>query len=395
MPMSTRTTPTTAGPGAVPATVPGAPGAGTTVRRGRRGWIGRRSRGLLAVLVTTAVLAGCGGSDAPPPDGPDPLRWPELTLTPLHADAPNPDVIAGAGAVGPDGRLWYVNLNGNRLLRLAPTGEEDVVVFDPPFPVSTRWVSDVTAGPDGAMWCTTYGPFIARFTPDGESRFFPVPRRRGDTVTPYRIATGADGQLYFLASGVVGRMTVQGRVTMVDAPGLTLSSTLVAAPDGAVWYTLPATPEGPSQVGRLAPDGHRTFPAPNLAAGHSPVTVDHAGNLWYAQQGVGAIARVDPRGERTVHEIPGFHSISGILFAPDRTIWFSGITPTSRPVIGRYTPGAGSTAYRLPPEVSVGPPLLVVGPDQRIWLGAGGGIYRIEGEGVTVPTPTVAVPPTR
>ena len=53
-------------------------------------------------------------------------------------------------AAGPDGALWFTEVNANRIGRITTDG----VVTEYPVPTPDSYLGGITAGPDGAFWFT-------------------------------------------------------------------------------------------------------------------------------------------------------------------------------------------------------------------------------------------------
>ena len=123
-------------------------------------------------------------------------------------------------AVGPDGALWF-GVDRNILPPMRPS------VLDPrtmsvgrittagaisefPLPSAYKFLSGITAGPDGALWFTGVDDkTLGRITTTGELSEFPLPRKRR---YPFAIAAGSDGAVWFTEkllnnTGKIGRIT--------------------------------------------------------------------------------------------------------------------------------------------------------------------------------------------
>ncbi|HEY0417272.1 MAG TPA: hypothetical protein VGC78_12890 [Gaiellaceae bacterium] len=97
-----------------------------------------------------------------------------------------------ATAFGPDGRLYATENAGNRLARLdVSTG----TFAEFAIPTAASAPQGITAGPDGNLWFTeSAGNKIAAATTTGAVTEFPLPL---GASTPKRITTGPDGNLWF------------------------------------------------------------------------------------------------------------------------------------------------------------------------------------------------------
>ncbi len=132
----------------------------------------------------------------------------------------------------------------------------------PATPSTPATLTAITAGPDGALWFTGEPGEVGRITTTGVVTEFPVPDdpppsgspagTAGTPATLQSIAAGPDGALWFTGQGEqVGRITTAGVVTefsVPDAPPLEGSTpatslsdpgiqTIVAGPDGNLWFT--------------------------------------------------------------------------------------------------------------------------------------------------------------
>ncbi len=162
-------------------------------------------------------------------------------------------IIGGTGPVselqlGPDGRLWGVQTNADRVIRVVPgTTTVDLAV---PLPVSSL-AEYLTAGPDGNIWVTaSLADAVDRITPAGIRTRFPLPQGTG----PEEIVAGPDGALWIAGSGssTVVRMTADGAVTNVF-PTPTPNAQpigMAVGPDGAIWFTESTV----DKIGRLVLD---------------------------------------------------------------------------------------------------------------------------------------------
>ena len=133
----------------------------------------------------------------------------------------------------------------------------------------------IVAGPDGALWFVNLNNSIGRITTSGTVTNFKDP----SIATPYGIAAGSDGALWFTNEGnnSIGRITVSGQLTNYTDPGIGHPYGIAAGPDGALWFanqvsraigriTTSATPFIRRVAPHSAPVGtHVTITGRNLA----------------------------------------------------------------------------------------------------------------------------------
>jgi virginiamycin B lyase len=164
---------------------------------------------------------------------------------------------------------------------------------------------------------------------------------------------------------------------------------IVAAPDGALWFTLTNAPYG--SIGRMTPDGaFSEFLIPTPLGNPRSITVGPDGALWFTEAGGNRIGRITPSGALTQFPIPTARSmpLGGITAGPDGALWF---TQTLGNRIGRITTAGVVTEFPLPTANS-GPGGITLGPDGALWFtqGLGNRIGRITTGGVITEFPLPA-----
>src|SRR5262249_50939611 len=129
---------------------------------------------------------------------------------------------------------------------------------------------------------------IGRITMDGDISVFHSPLITG----PFDLTAGPDGTVWFTNLGAVrsmGRITTEGEVTAYRSfPGDATfgAGYLTTAADGAVWFTL-----GSISIARMAVDGTiSTFDDPTISVPFD-VTTGPDGALWYGN-GNNSIGRI-------------------------------------------------------------------------------------------------------
>jgi streptogramin lyase len=206
----------------------------------------------------------------------------------------------GSPVAGPDGNVWFVADSGRVTLdRVTPSGEisqfGDKLLGVP---------SGLVAGPDGNLWFTAQQS-VNRITPSGEiSHYTDCMDYRQFFSEATSIVAGPGNDLWFTSvtsrqlpsieePPTIGRVTASGEVTQFKAGIESEPDSLVAGPDGRVWFA-----GGGEQIERITPPSApvNTFifargEARANGAAVLPVEVPDPGRLELRQLPSGATAR--------------------------------------------------------------------------------------------------------
>ena len=156
---------------------------------------------------------------------------------------------------GPDGALWYTTFDfptpggpGQASVSRMTTLGVVTVTYSAPFPSGA---TDIETGPDGALWFTSNTGFctpasggcelyayrsIVRMTTTGVFTDYPVPEPEAYGTGPQDITTGPDGGLWFTSFGLqsaIGRITTSGVITNCTSSALGAPYGITMGPDGA------------------------------------------------------------------------------------------------------------------------------------------------------------------
>ena len=330
-------------------------------------------------------------------------------------------------STGPDGNLWFTL--GGSIGRMTPAGA--VTSFQ--VPGTFNVLAGLTTGPDGNLWFTeredgqTTGqqPAVGVITPAGVTTLHTLSQgttldpSRGVPANPGAITAGPDGNLWFIDSTGIGRMTTTGLFQQFNVPA-SLSPSLTAygetgldqitsGPDSTVWFTLGGTAaDGLTpiiSIGRITTAGAMTlYPLPD-GSSIAAITAGPDGNVWFTDdysdpntsKGAEYIGRITPRGQIKKFNLQAKDvTLSGITTGPDHNLWFTGEkdqgSPNGIPFIGRITTRGQVQVFDFPPGKdpggSYGPSPAtspISGPDGTIWfettINNNGGIARISTKG--------------
>jgi virginiamycin B lyase len=261
-------------------------------------------------------------------------------------------------------------------------------------PTAGAGLSNIVAGPDGALWFNEQNGFaVGRITTAGVVTEFPVPRAsysaNGDGPTTI-VSSG--GNLWTLANvgSTIDMISTAGTVTQRYA-NLNQSATNLA-PDsaGGVWATSLAGAGGGSVSGGLfrvdPPAGAvRNYRNPEFTGQFQPVPIVAGpnGTAWFADGGTG-ITEVNNAGKITRIPIKGSGSmlVTSIAFDRKGDLWFTeyvpggGFVASTKGAIGEIPAGSQTaTLTRLPGNETPG--AMILGTDGGIWFTYSRGIGRL------------------
>jgi streptogramin lyase len=264
--------------------------------------------------------------------------------------------------LGPDGNLWFVEGQVNKIGRITPAG---VVTEFPTTASMPDGPNGICAGPDGNLWFTLSHGKIGRMTTAGAATLFTAPP---PALGFAGCTAGPDGAIWFAddAFSRIGRITTAGVFTLIPIPGVTAQpNSIVSGPDGALWFTDTAR----SRIGRVTTGGSFTFyPTPTLNASPIDLAFDADGNLWFTEKSISApqIGRMTPAGVTTEYLTPGLSPPNFIAKGPDGNMWVTGPNQTNGHV-GRVL--ANGTMLQFPIlTVDGGSAGIVAGPDGALWF---------------------------
>jgi len=273
-----------------------------------------------------------------------------ITEFPVPTASSRPTVITA----GPDGALWFAESAHQTIGRITTNGVITEFAAGA-FPIG------IAQGPDGALWFT--GPSalhpssgIGRMTTSGTvTSFIGANAVRGSTgLFPSEITTGPDGALWFLnGDNLIGRISIQGTITSFSLPGNVAATGITAGPDGALWFGQTGG------VGRITTSGIPTLFTVNvnhnLEVGISALVPGPDGAIWFTDNGVsdlgaGTIGQIIPPASTSPlfsAVLPSSRSVqTGNTATAFATIINSGSTAASGCAIVPVTPVPASFVYQ-------------------------------------------------
>ena len=329
-----------------------------------------------ALLVVGAMVSVIGAEAAVAhASGPNSQSAAKIQEIPLPANVNTPYTMT----MGSDGNIWYVGSYGSTVSRMTPTGQLTTFSVN-----TTDGLVSITSGADGALYISSYEGNIYRVTTAGveTNAFNVVPRGWEGNVT-----SGPDGNIWFTGNnpghcyygnpfeparcGNVGRMTLQGVVTMYPIAETYDAWQITAGPDGNIWFTVDVDFFQTATIGRVnvKTGAVDEFPEPQNINGHaapSAITAGPDGNVWFSDF-FDSIGKITPAGVITMYPVgqenPFPSQPEGIVAGPDGALWF---TIHAFGVIGRMTTDGQWTRFPLP-YVGEGPHAIVRGPHDTVW----------------------------
>jgi streptogramin lyase len=218
--------------------------------------------------VITVFTAGISASPSAITSGADGNLWftesspyiGRITPTGVVTEFSAP-LATGAFSIvtGPDGNVWYDGYDSTNVGRVTPAG----VVTSFPTPAGSE--GQITVGPDGALWATTFQNHVERITMQGVVTSFPT--GTGALSALVGIVTGPDGALWITETlNKIARVTTTGDITQYQA-GISAGAgpqEITRGPDGNLWFTECGQTGGKPGIAKMVVKGLPDVPVPSV-----------------------------------------------------------------------------------------------------------------------------------
>ena len=273
--------------------------------------------------------------------------------------------------VGPDGNIWAVEANGNKILQVIPlTG----AMTEFTIPTASSAPRAICAGSDGNLWFTEQsGNKIGKMTTLGAFTEYVLPT---PSSQPYGICLGPDNLIWFTEFGnnKVASITTNGLITEYTIPtGASAPTGICSGPDKLIWFTESVG----NKIGKITtslssspvPGTITEYVIPTSTSGPQSICAGPVsdGRLWFTEDAATKIGAITTSGTITEY----FTGITvnsqpyGICLGNDGNLWFTENAVAGNK-IGRITPAGVVTEYAIPTSASR-PQGIVYGGNNQLW----------------------------
>lgn len=257
-------------------------------------------------------------------------------------------------AVAPDGRIWAVDTNADRLYRLDPRTDErksyEIPSGDSPVGGVFRFSGQLQApgtnarvaphslqfAPDGTIWITLcLGNELAHFDP---RRTHWTIHELSDGLYPHTLRIDRKGRVWYTlaVSNQLGMIEpVSGRMHTYNLPAQNFRQAVTLR-------LLPTLLKAADRFHVSLPDASSSAPGPD------PYGIDIApdGGVWFSQLNAQRIGRLDPESGATKMIETPFPGPRRLRFDSKGNLWIAGFSAN---LIARYSPATGKfKTFQLP-----------------------------------------------
>ena len=221
----------------------------------------------------------------------------------------------------------------------------------------------MASGSDGNVWFIN-GAGIAKIDSGGQVTTYTAGLNPG--ATPYDLTSGPNGDVWFTDNGAkaVGFVTPGGAIHEFSAPAGDVPLQIVAGSDGNIW--LYGVDGATHSIVKMTPGGTFTgYPfMSSLSEIADNMVLGPDGDIWFSDMGTTSIGKIAPNG--TITEYPlGMDAIpTNITVGPDGNLWFS----DNSGAIGRITTGGSVHEFTSGLQTGAVPDAIAPGPDGNVWF---------------------------
>jgi streptogramin lyase len=285
---------------------------------------------------------------------------------PTPTAASSPEGIAA----GPDGNLWFAELNASKIGEISPVTH---TISEFSTPTANSGPLGIALGPDGNMWFTEFAANqIGEINPitHAITEFkVPAPAVGG----PIAIVAGPNGNVWFTEYFNPGYIAEINPVThaFAEFPAPTANSGpfgITAGPDGNIWFTEKA---GVGKIGEINPSTGTTadFPTPTATSAPNAIATGPAGTLWLTESATSKIGLFNPTTDTFSTEIATPTANSGPLViapGPDGNMWFTESASPGK--VAFVNPITRLITELATPTASSAPVGITTGADDNMWF---------------------------
>jgi len=270
---------------------------------------------------------------------------------------------------GPDGNLWFTELDAEKIGRINPTTG---AVTEYPVPSTTSFGPyGIAAGSDGNLWFTqNFNNTIGKINPTtGAITEYTLPSATSETNG---ITAGPDGNLWFADPGTGSIGTINPTTGAITEYKVNIANaapqSMATGPDGNLWFT----DQGTRSIGKITTTGSVTeYALPSTTYPPSGITAGSDGNLWFGVKGTHSIGTINPAtGSIAEFATPTTSSPQGITSGPDGNIWFTDQVAVAK--IGEINPTTHVITEFPIPFAKSQPEMITTGPDGKLWFADNG-----------------------
>jgi streptogramin lyase len=279
---------------------------------------------------------------------------------------PTPSSAPEGIVAGPDGNLWFAEINASKIGEINPaTGA--ILEFATPTPNASPL--GITTGPDGNLWFTEFAADkIGEINPSTHViTEFAIPTA---SAFPVALTTGSDGNVWFTEDGgnKIGEINpTTHAITEFTVPTPSSQAFGIAAgPDGNIWFTEKTASK--IAVFNMATSTITEFPTTTPSSMPNAISTGPDGTLWFTEQADAAsrVGLIDP----TTHAITEFATPTTkgdpVVIAPgaDGNMWFT----EGAGKLGTINVVTKAISEVAIPTASAGPVGITPGSDGNLWF---------------------------